>query len=365
MEAQLFEAACSGNLQALSDIVRQSGVAFLLRLHLSGSVGTPHYLASMLGQTEFVREYMMLSSISAYQLSQLNQDDCSPLHLASATGHLEIVTFLLEFGKQKFAVEELCMKKDGDGRTALHSVVINSNINVIDVLFVHCPQAAMETVEYLVKQPYLNVNAENSHGLRALDIMFAFVFNPKDMYIEEVIRLAEGCGSQSATTTNQIRPSHDTSDTSLGSRRQSKDWLKEIRSGILIMTSVFATITFPVALTPPRGVWQDWGSNAMWSNSSAGPTHQPGVPILFYLDLTTTKDGGIFQDSATTKVAPHGISVNRVSDDQVAHEFTFLVGSHSLSLGDSLCLVYLQYYPIFPTSSPGTPTIPRYAKFIK
>ncbi|KAL0290221.1 UNVERIFIED_CONTAM: hypothetical protein Scaly_2679400 [Sesamum calycinum] len=124
MEAQLFEAACSGNLQALSDIVRQSGVAVLLRLHLSGSIETPLHLASMFGQTEFVREYMMLSSISAYQLFQLNQDGCSPLYLASATGHLEIVTFFLEFRKHKSVVEELCMKKDRDGVASLWPMTI-------------------------------------------------------------------------------------------------------------------------------------------------------------------------------------------------------------------------------------------------
>ncbi|KAL0329678.1 UNVERIFIED_CONTAM: hypothetical protein Sradi_4954500 [Sesamum radiatum] len=86
MEAQLFEAACSGNLQALSDIVRQSGVAVLLRLHLSGSIETPLHLASMFRQTEFVREYMMLSSISAYQLFQTQfRMVVSQVYLASAT----------------------------------------------------------------------------------------------------------------------------------------------------------------------------------------------------------------------------------------------------------------------------------------
>ncbi|KAL0393430.1 UNVERIFIED_CONTAM: hypothetical protein Slati_4309200 [Sesamum latifolium] len=253
---------------------------------------------------------MMMSSISGHQLSQLNQDGCSPLHLASAAGHLEIITYLLEFGKQKSVVEELCMKKDRDGRTALHSAVINGKIDVIDVLFVHCPQAAKEvtvqqetvlhlavkhhqqesleflidqkfgssvesllnlcdrrgntvlhlatankqfqTVEYLVKQPNLNVNAKNSYGLRALDIKFV--------------------------------PPQNISDTSSGSGRQSEDWFKEQRSKIIVMASIFATITFKVALTPPGGVWQDWGLNATTSNTSVIPAHQPGVPILYDLD---------------------------------------------------------------------------------
>ncbi|KAL0313689.1 UNVERIFIED_CONTAM: hypothetical protein Scaly_2909900 [Sesamum calycinum] len=67
-----------------------------------------------------------------------------PLHLASANDHLEIVQFWLEFGKHKSALEELCMKKDRDGKTALHSAVVTGKISVIDLLFDHCPDAAKE-----------------------------------------------------------------------------------------------------------------------------------------------------------------------------------------------------------------------------
>ncbi|KAK4435194.1 hypothetical protein Salat_0682700 [Sesamum alatum] len=118
METKLFEAACSGNLQALYDAVRENG-GVCARIH-----------EAML---KFCPPTLPTQSRWLY-----------PLHLASAGGHLEIVTFLLEFGKQKSAVEELCMKKDRDGRTAIHSAVVNGTIDVIDVLFVHCPQAATE-----------------------------------------------------------------------------------------------------------------------------------------------------------------------------------------------------------------------------
>ncbi|KAL0393427.1 UNVERIFIED_CONTAM: hypothetical protein Slati_4308900 [Sesamum latifolium] len=98
----------------------------------------------MFGQAEFVREYMRLSSISAHQLSQLNQDGYSPLHLASANAHLEIVEFMVDFAKQNFAVMEVCMKKDRDGRTALHFAIVSGKIDVIDVLFVNYSDAANE-----------------------------------------------------------------------------------------------------------------------------------------------------------------------------------------------------------------------------
>ncbi|KAL0281928.1 UNVERIFIED_CONTAM: hypothetical protein Sangu_2981700 [Sesamum angustifolium] len=120
MEGKLLEAARSGDLQALYDAVGEDD-SILQKLHSFGCVETPLHRASMFGQAEFVREYMRLSSISAHQLSQLNRDGYSPLHLASANAHLEIVDFMLEYVKQNFAIVEVCMKKDREGRTALHS----------------------------------------------------------------------------------------------------------------------------------------------------------------------------------------------------------------------------------------------------
>ncbi|KAL0290216.1 UNVERIFIED_CONTAM: hypothetical protein Scaly_2678900 [Sesamum calycinum] len=348
MEGRLLEAARSGDLQALYDAVGEDD-SILQKLHSCGCVETPLHRASMFGQAEFVLEYMRLSSISAHQLSQLNRNGCSPLHLASANGHLEIVEFILEFVKQNFAVVEVCMKKDRDGRTALHSAVVSGKIEVIDVLFVNYPDAAKEVtfhqetvlhlavkhhqhealmflidqklgssaegllnlgdwegntilhlatanrqfqaVDYLVRQSSLNVNAENSNGLRALDMLFVNAFNSNDAHIEETITLAGGSRSQMTTTDVQTRLEHQPSDTSSRSTSQEEDdrdaehkWFTELRSGIIVMASVFATMTFQVALTPPGGMWQDWGPNAATSNSSAIPTHKPGETILYDMD---------------------------------------------------------------------------------
>ncbi|KAL0449422.1 UNVERIFIED_CONTAM: hypothetical protein Slati_1498600 [Sesamum latifolium] len=96
----------------------------------------------MIGHVDFVREYMRLSFIYAHQLSQLNQDGYSSLHLACTNGHLQIIKFLLELDRQISVVEELCMKTDLDERTMLHFAIVSGKIDVIDVLFVHCPQAA-------------------------------------------------------------------------------------------------------------------------------------------------------------------------------------------------------------------------------
>ncbi|KAL0449421.1 UNVERIFIED_CONTAM: hypothetical protein Slati_1498500 [Sesamum latifolium] len=118
MEGMLFAIAHSGNLQALHDTVLGYAGA-LLKLHSRGPV--KYTLA--LGFHDWIDGY-------------------SPLHFACADGHLQIIKFLLEFGRQKSGVEELCMKTDLDGRTALHSAVVSGKIVIIDVFFVHYSQAA-------------------------------------------------------------------------------------------------------------------------------------------------------------------------------------------------------------------------------
>ncbi|KAK4389946.1 hypothetical protein Sango_2331600 [Sesamum angolense] len=165
MEGKWFEAGCSGNIVFLHDAVRGDG-AILQKLHSWGTTDTPdatcdlidaplrepprrgawvevHGLVPTDGAIDATCDLIdallreVLSALAPYEPH-------GPLHLALANGHLEIVQFLLEFGKHKFAVKELCMKKDRDGRTALHSAVVTGKISVIDLLFDHCPDATKE-----------------------------------------------------------------------------------------------------------------------------------------------------------------------------------------------------------------------------
>ncbi|KAK4381229.1 hypothetical protein Sango_2988400 [Sesamum angolense] len=169
---------CSGNIDFLHDAVRGDG-AILKKLHSWGTTDTPLHLALMFRHAEFVREYIRLSSISAYQLSQLNQDGYSPLHLASANGHLEIVQFLLEFGKHKSALEELCMMKDRDGRIALHSVVVTGKIDVIDLLFDHCLDAAKEVTLHQESVLHLAVKHHQQEVLEFMIDKKTWIIGPR------------------------------------------------------------------------------------------------------------------------------------------------------------------------------------------
>ncbi|KAK4382179.1 hypothetical protein Sango_2896300 [Sesamum angolense] len=209
MESKLFEAARLGNLQALYDAVGKDD-SFLQKLHSWGRFDTPLHLASMFGQTEFVREYMRLSSISAQQLSQLNQDGYSPLHLASANGHLEIVLCLVEFGKQNSVVEELCMKTDIEGRTALHCAVVSGKIDVIDVLLVHCPQAA--TVVTIQQETVLHL-AVKHHQQKALEF---FIDQKLGSSVQDLLNRGDREGntinSRNCQKTTSVNPLNRESD---------------------------------------------------------------------------------------------------------------------------------------------------------
>ncbi|KAK4404372.1 hypothetical protein Sango_0805800 [Sesamum angolense] len=150
MEGKWFEAGCSGNIDFLHDAVRGDG-AILQKLHSWGTTDTPLHLASMFGHAEFSTA------------------------LGISHGHLEIVQFLLEFEKRKSALEELCMKKDRDGRTALHSAVVTGKISVIDLLFDHCPDAANEgtpfCISLLPKNNFRSFGKEEKGTVSAVQVL--------------------------------------------------------------------------------------------------------------------------------------------------------------------------------------------------
>ncbi|KAL0312722.1 UNVERIFIED_CONTAM: hypothetical protein Sradi_5671500 [Sesamum radiatum] len=123
-------------------------------------------------------------------------------------------------------------------------------------------------------------------------MLFVNAFNSNDAHIEETITLAGGSRSQT-TTDVQTRLQQHPSDTSSRSTTSQEDdnrnaeskWFTELRSGIIVMASIFSTMTFQVELTPPGGMWQDWGPNEATSNSSSPiPAHKPGETILYDTD---------------------------------------------------------------------------------
>ncbi|KAL0324740.1 UNVERIFIED_CONTAM: hypothetical protein Scaly_2441100 [Sesamum calycinum] len=60
------------------------------------------------------------------------------------------------------------MKKDRDGRTALHSAVVTSKISVIDLVFDHCPNATKEVTIHQESALHLAVKHHQQEVLEFL-----------------------------------------------------------------------------------------------------------------------------------------------------------------------------------------------------
>ncbi|KAJ9181526.1 hypothetical protein P3X46_009649 [Hevea brasiliensis] len=352
MDSRLFDATLAGDEEALCYLL-QGDPLILARISPS-CAETPLHIACLLGYASFGREILR---VHPPFVQQLNQDGYSPLHLASSNGHVEMVRMLLEFGHERLVVKELCMRTDQDGRTPLHCAVIRGRVDVMGELLAACPESASEVtvqketilhlavknnmseaflfllqgqhiksllnladgegnrvlhlaavrkqiqnIRFLISYPRLDVNAVNSFGLTALDLLLIGPTNPNDLEIGEMIRSAGGVRSLNLFTSaaeNQIQPI--TNNAASGPRNNDNmtvssqetmdnenddEHLKDMTNGLLMMASIVATVTFQIAVTPPGGFWQDSDSSSSSTTNSntTAVGHIAGIAILYDRD---------------------------------------------------------------------------------
>ena len=65
---------------------------------------------------------------------ELNQDGFSPMHLASANGHLEIVRELLKVDKR------LCQLEGREEKNPLHYAATKGKVDVVSEMLLACPE---------------------------------------------------------------------------------------------------------------------------------------------------------------------------------------------------------------------------------
>ncbi|KAK4784914.1 hypothetical protein SAY86_001603 [Trapa natans] len=130
MESKLSEAARTGDVSALLDLLQQDPLILdkIIILCLSE---TPLHTAAMLGHVKFVRELLNRRPELAIEL---DSDGNSPLHLASAKGHTEVVRDILRANPAMGKVRNL------DGRTPLHMAVIKGRTEVIAQMVQDAPE---------------------------------------------------------------------------------------------------------------------------------------------------------------------------------------------------------------------------------
>ncbi|XP_042487908.1 ankyrin repeat-containing protein BDA1-like [Macadamia integrifolia] len=146
MDPRLIHVARNGDIDGLYTLLRED--PFILEnVEKIPFTDTPLHWAASIGHTCFVKEIINLKPSF---IMKLNQDGFSPLHLASISGHLEIINLVLKeesgrrLGKLKEAMYVdggLCNLKGRENRTPFHCAVIAGNIDALEELFFNDPNS--------------------------------------------------------------------------------------------------------------------------------------------------------------------------------------------------------------------------------
>ncbi|XP_059645215.1 uncharacterized protein LOC132286831 isoform X2 [Cornus florida] len=155
---------------------------------------------------------------------------------------------------------EFANSKDGDDNTILDLAIANKQI---------------ETIKYLLASAQIDVNAITANTLRALDNILARS-GPKDLEIGN--SLDEAGGASRGSRDIPVDSSGNENGTNIRQRllkyctpfliqflnglvdngsRGGGEFMKEIRTGLMVVASVICSLTFQIGVNPPGGVWQD------------------------------------------------------------------------------------------------------------
>ncbi|OMO81244.1 hypothetical protein CCACVL1_12531 [Corchorus capsularis] len=316
MEKRLCEAAIEGNLISFRNLLQEDAL-LLDRFIIGCYPETPLHIVSMLGHIDIVEEILArkpeltkqlniqkmsplhLATAKGYpnivkKLVEVNPDMClvcdqdgrSPLYIAATEGHTIILKelfqarpraawFLMDGGEtilhacvrsnhfqamkflvqEKVADHEFVNSKNCDGNTVLHLAVADKQI---------------EAVNFLIANTTVEINSLNSDGFTALDLLSER--NVKDKEMADSIRSIGGVNARNtplsmhelrairtkiltSPSSNQIHPLN-TGKKKKGGRkfgRRHEDWLEEIRSSLMVVASLLATMAFQAGTNPPGG----------------------------------------------------------------------------------------------------------------
>ncbi|XP_059651005.1 ankyrin repeat-containing protein BDA1-like isoform X2 [Cornus florida] len=313
---RLFEAAYTGNVELLHKLLQEKPL-ILIDVALTSPLESLLHVATKAGQLDFVRELIKRNPELAKESSK---EGLMPLDIASMAGNVEIVIQLLRVDNT------ICRLKGKDQRTALHYAAIKGRVRVIDLLLSTCPNSVkdvtvsgetalhlavenhqieafsallrwlkspgMETVinwadcngntvlhlaastkqlqilELLLSnrnaiRGIVEVNATNSKGLTAMDLLDIVTESPKDVQLRKILRRAGAIGAQdvslipSTPSLQQVSKARQTQDESQSEDpetpedlfeyfkfQRQRDSPGETRNALLVVAALVATVTF-------------------------------------------------------------------------------------------------------------------------
>ncbi|KAK2642444.1 hypothetical protein Ddye_024207 [Dipteronia dyeriana] len=315
-ETPLHIASMLGHLDFVQEILNRKPE---LAGELDFRQSSPLHLATAKGYLEIVKK---LVSINPEMCFARDIDGRSPLHIAVVKGHVNILRELvrvrphaarvlmdqgetilhgcvrynrleaMEFLVAAIGDHEFLNSKDDDGNTILHMAVLYKQVEVI---------------KFLITSTTIEVNALNACGFTSLDISMLKKRDFKDWEIRELLRHTIAMNSKDIrlTTTfdlgtteiartlkSQENPQINVllqpdQDTYTGSgiilrKRHNLEWSEKMRSALMVVASLIATMAFQAGVNPPGGLWQDTshGGGGVATSSTSSKPHTAGYSIF-------------------------------------------------------------------------------------
>ncbi|XP_071742058.1 uncharacterized protein [Rutidosis leptorrhynchoides] len=304
----LYDASLEGNVTTLKMLIQEDPL-ILDKITLNHYDDMPLHIASLLGHLDFVKEVL----IRKPELSmEYDSQKRLALHIAAAKGHVEIVRALVS------AKPMTCSSLDRDGRNAIHLAAIRGRYEVVKELMQVHPHAARamvqqdtilhlcvkynqlevlkllidtigdhefvnskdidgntilhlavadkqtETVDFLVLNTKIDVNAVNKKGETCIEMLSQ---GPNGMKDHQIVRSLMHVGALDKNKNKEGFTGHpktkiwfDDMDKKQNIKQKPKKkdkYLENKRNTLMLIATFLATMAFQVGVNPPSGVWQD------------------------------------------------------------------------------------------------------------
>ncbi|KAK9144722.1 hypothetical protein Sjap_004625 [Stephania japonica] len=227
-----FQDASSGNAEAMRELFAEKEPSILERLALAQHPDTPLHVAEMGREAKLAKDIIRRKPEF---ISDFDKDGYRPIHIASAKGHIELVSragfawgpgadqapkaskmtgpALLVRELLKIGGSLIAYLKDRDGRTPLHLAAMKGKLDVMGELLLACPGSAGEVTAGGETVLHLMVKFNQIEAFRVLvmhDHTFHELLNAKDQDGNTVLHQPlPTLGSTIPTNVSWVSQPHD------------------------------------------------------------------------------------------------------------------------------------------------------------
>ncbi|KAF3434097.1 hypothetical protein FNV43_RR25200 [Rhamnella rubrinervis] len=320
---RLYEASMEGSVDTLNSLIEKDPL-ILSKISLGPFGETPLHVSASFGHVNFTMKLLSIKPQGPKLAVEVDRLKRSPLLLASAEGHTDIVQALIQVN------DTMCLATDQDGRIPLHYAAMRGRVEVIKLLIGSQRESIwkkliggetvlhlcvlynqlealkvlvesadyenneflnsedqngntilhlavmlkqVETTKYLLSLPEVITGAHTSNqsGLKAFDLVEHL---PKDLKSLEIQNAFQDAGfhREKQQYNHLQRPAASSSKAATTSmwrkfgrflQKYDGDWIKDKTGALMIVATMIATMTFQTAVNPPGGVWQESRNNTI------------------------------------------------------------------------------------------------------